>query len=475
MLNLTRLSFFFLIAAVFLAPLIGGQFEFVFAGPLYMLVLLSAFLLFISGKSTSPSLFTKGFDVIALALFVILTIIAGLGTAGAHVSVVQIVSIACFFAVFLLGRRTGRLGSETPILTAIALAGILLGVSAIAEYQVMHAEYLKQAGSEYRVFGSYLTPGFFNPGFFAGYLAMALPITLGLYCGSKKLWLTSLAGLACLAQLAAILLTGARFGAIALLFGLICFIIALTLGKALSRQTLLRLAVIAILSLVVLALFHGPMTYRVAAAHEQSHSLAFRLLTWQATANIAKNHILFGTGPGTFHLIFPQYCIAGFTRLAHNSYLQIAAETGIPALLAFIVGVGAVLLASIRGLRRSNSGNTAILSGLIAGIAASSIRNLTDSDWYVPGVALVFWFALGLASGMSRRHIEEAPAKVSPKRWVSILIGTITLILIAVIAVLNLAASPAANGRRAVETNNPKLAMAEYQLASRFAPWSADY
>ena len=57
----------------------------------------------------------------------------------------------------------------------------------------------------------------------------------------------------------------------------------------------------------------------------------FRTLTWQGTLDMAQKRPLLGWGAGTFETAFPPHQVAGFTRHAHNSYLQLFAEAGAAA------------------------------------------------------------------------------------------------------------------------------------------------
>jgi tetratricopeptide (TPR) repeat protein len=122
-------------------------------------------------------------------------------------------------------------------------------------------------------------------------------------------------------------------------------------------------------------------------------------------------HPFFGTGIGTFETAYPRHALVGYTALAHNSYLQLAAEAGIPAaLILILLAAGAWVPAcasAAKGIRSddtadSNAGEFAwipdrnlMLCGIVAGTTASLMRNAVDSDWYITGVGLSFWALLG--------------------------------------------------------------------------------
>lgn len=481
MINFSKLSLYCLLGAIFLAPLIGGGFELTANAPVYILLIFSFLLLRLPGVNEKPANRTP--ERWAQLAFLALSIVAGLTSVGKQASLIQLFEFAGFYLVFLSGVRMAGMRWEWLPATVIAAAGGVLGVAAIGEYQMMHAEYLKFTGSEYRVFGSfYGIPGFFNPGFFAGFLAMSLPITLGLYCGSHKRRLTLASAAACELQLAALLLTGTRFGAIAVLVAFACFAGLLLAGRAFSGTTLVRLAILAVMSAAPILLFHAPMFSRVAAAHEQSHSMLFRVLTWKATLNIIRDHPLLGVGPGAFQLIFPRYAIAGFTRLAHESYLQIGAESGVPCLAALLSGILLSIYAAIRGIGKRVSTTLAdapaatipILCGFIAAIVGGLIRNLTDSDWFVPGVGLVFWLSLGVASAVGRRLAEDRPRAIT-SHWPRVAGVVLLLILAATIGVSDKAAYFAGLADSDMEHASYQEALSDAKMAVALAPLSAQY
>jgi O-antigen ligase len=64
-------------------------------------------------------------------------------------------------------------------------------------------------------------------------------------------------------------------------------------------------------------------------------SLAARKALLKKSITIALQHPIFGVGPGCFMLVDSGWVVA------HNSYTELAAEAGIPALILFLVAIGA--------------------------------------------------------------------------------------------------------------------------------------
>jgi hypothetical protein len=104
-----------------------------------------------------------------------------------------------------------------------------------------------------------------------------------------------------------------------------------------------------IVGLVVLA--SVPMINRVFHAVDMDPRAYFRVYVWASAAQMALAQPIWGFGPGTFGDVYPAYRSGSLwntvTPFAHNEYLQVAAECGLPALL-FLLGLLWALLARFR-------------------------------------------------------------------------------------------------------------------------------
>lgn len=121
---------------------------------------------------------------------------------------------------------------------------------------------------------------------------------------------------------------------------------------------------------------------------EQDASTSARLQLWKSAAEIAKDHPLTGTGWGTFVSQYPAYrdprenTTAGF--YAHNDYLQLAAEGGIPALVLMLGILAGLLLQLKRSLAFKENPRALEATGLLLGSLALFIH---------AGVNFIFYFA----------------------------------------------------------------------------------
>ena len=146
---------------------------------------------------------------------------------------------------------------------------------------------------------------------------------------------------------------------------------------------------------------------------------------WINTVPLLKNTIIIGRGPGNYALYFPQNDYVGLlnthgtTNLLidkpHNTYLQIAVNTGIISLLAVLA---IFALSFIKGVKlcilRKQSQKTALQDisvGLFAGTTAFMIAALANDS--IASVNPLFWLMLGINIGLySKGHERNETANV---------------------------------------------------------------
>lgn len=128
---------------------------------------------------------------------------------------------------------------------------------------------------------------------------------------------------------------------------------------------------------VVLGLFFlvspPPMKQRALSIFSlESYANKHRIEYLKAGWKIVREYPLHGTGPDTVDMVFqnPKYGLSSIGRQnvhLHNNIVQIAAERGVPTLLAWIAFIGWAFLALLRLLRDRDA---AVFPGAAAGAAA---------------------------------------------------------------------------------------------------------
>ena len=398
--------------------------------------------------------------------------------------------LAADFALFALARRIA--GNRT-LLYGLALAAVA-GAAVVADLGVQEYIAHLRAGIPYwRIFVSS------SPDFLAGYFVLTLPVTLALFLEAPGLrGLTPLLrgmaslvlGVVLLLQLAALLTTGSRFGLVSLAAGLIVFaagvFAATRRGLVLPKATRLLLGIFGVGLVLGGAVFAKPVLIRL--QHAQDNSAAFRVWTWRGSLHMALENPVLGTGIGAWTDLYPKYALTGFTRLAHNSYLQIADECGFPALVALLAVLALLGTAITRGLRRlpdtkdSDNGsgflpmdNRVLLCGLAGALAGGIVQNLIDSDWSVFFLGAVFWTLAGLAAGqagLEEMTAEKAEAK--PSALALIAAGSAAAALLVLTATEGIGAGDAVTAA-AQKDSDPGGAAESYTAARAWDPVSSLY
>lgn len=434
-----------LVSALALSPVVGGGFGEMTNGILQILVF-GAVVLHLGLSGDARREIAKPPGLAALGLFAVVFVASVFGSEALYFSLKQLLFMAaCFGAYFLAASLCRDARVVAAAVWAIAMSAMMVSVFGIRGYAIgtgggaQFWKALLAPGDHWRLFGPFV-----NPGFFAGYLVVALPVTLGAYLVTRRAALAMLAGLGFVVQVIALLLTGTKFGIVCGVAGLMVFFVLAAGTGALRRAKFARLLVIAVVLLPLGMVFSKPVMSRISAAEaggSQVHSTEFRIYTWQATVDMIRSNPWLGVGPGAYDTAYPRYTIAGPTRYAHQSYLQIAAESGAAALVAFVAVLAAIVwrsLAAMAGPAKSDdtragrasdepvtatiswrdlvpfSARRVIACSLFAALIGSAARSLVDSDWYVLGIALPFWALAGMLvsqSGAVREYRELS------KRW----------------------------------------------------------
>lgn len=146
---------------------------------------------------------------------------------------------------------------------------------------------------------------------------------------------------------------------------------------------------------------------------------------WSRTLPMIKNAALLGYGPDNYAVAFPQDDYIGKIRAygtaqmivdkPHNILLQIAANTGVPSLIAFIVLIGFYLIQSIKLYIKSINESFLSLSGMAVFLSVSGYLTAGLFNDSVVGIAPIFWVFLGLGFAcnytLNSQNKKERPTK----------------------------------------------------------------
>lgn len=463
-----------LTVALFLSPILAGGFGVIGASIIQILIGLGGVAFALSSRRPKLVLPVAAWGLLAL------TGLAAVSVFGSE-SLYQSLRIFLLFSAYLLGfvLVVNLAGTEHRFMiapaVAIAAAGFALSALGVREFTT-------GPGSGWRVFSTFV-----NPNYFSGFLVMAIPVMLALYLSAKERAAAIALGVAVVLAVAALNLTAARFGIAAGAIGLGAFFVLGIVSRSIDKSSIKRLLIVAALTAPLLLIAIRPVAERVASASEQAHSGQFRVYTWRATADMALANPITGTGAGTFEIAFPRYAIAGYTRSAHQTFLQTASEMGLLAPVALLFSLACIALAigrgAIRARRDDNEHNSAqsktidgriralLLAGVFGGLLASTARNMVDSDWYVPALGLVFWMLAGWGYALTRREkttVENSGAG-------RIVVGALALAVTILSVSLLLGGIYAKSGRQALQRHDLRSAVDAYKIATKFVPIAAEY
>ena len=190
-----------------------------------------------------------------------------------------------------------------------------------------------------------------------------------LACGKGQTGSRLFFGIAFAAITAAMFATETRAAVVGLVLGCLLALLLLIRGK--TRLT----AVVVLLAILAGAILWIQHTRRIQWVDRNDIGTHFRVLMWEDGIRLVREYPWFGVGMETVRVHYWEWNIRGFIQYNvishfHSTFLQIAVERGIPALLAwlwFCVAYFVFLLRLIRRLR----GRSRLAAGVVVGVLAS--------------------------------------------------------------------------------------------------------
>jgi O-antigen ligase len=206
-----------------------------------------------------------------------------------------------------------------------------------------------------------------------------------------------------LAVLVALLCTGSRAGIVASLLGLTSLVLCLWIGGGGVRRPFAYLvfAVWALTILVAAGLLIGSNTFEIVAFD--------RALVYRLTLSAITDRPLTGSGlgsfPATFAALRPPSLVLPW-REAHDTYLELMLELGIPATLCLLAPVVWAMVRCLSGLLRPGSQTVSIALGAAATVLVGT-HAVVDFSAQIPAIT-IFWLAL-LGTGAAQ-VLQRAPS-----------------------------------------------------------------
>lgn len=148
---------------------------------------------------------------------------------------------------------------------------------------------------------------------------------------------------------------------------------------------------------------------RCGSASQTAPQVAERLVIWQATLQLWRDHWLLGVGPEGFFWRYPSYlpwsAHADPDLLhPHNLWLETVAGWGALGLIWFLLVVWQIW--RLGATLPSRAQPAWLMGGLLAALAAGVAHGQVDAFGALPDLALWNWLALGLLVAMKQTPMQ---------------------------------------------------------------------
>lgn len=325
--------------------------------------------------------------------------------------------VASFWLALLLAQDSRR---AHLLLGVIIVTGVLYAA---------YGYYIQLTGSnkvlwfDKRSYIDNMTSTFFNRNSYAAYAGLGLlSATAYVFQRWRRVWregsrhffwrdvLSALAGreiywlLLPVTFFAALVLSASRAGFASCMAGLAVLIIGLAINK---NMPLLRLfGIVAALAAFGLGglFIGGNMLVERLNANMVSEDLDMRVGVYKLTWEAIKANPWFGYGLGNFDTAFRLYrdsSVVGWFQEAHNEYLEMMMDLGIPAALLWFLGIALLAWRCIYGMvTRKKDGIFPVLA--LAALTQEGLHSILDFSLQVPAVAVTFAAILGMGVAQSR-------------------------------------------------------------------------
>lgn len=265
-----------------------------------------------------------------------------------------------------------------------------------------------------RVYGT-LKP--YNPNLLGGYFVSAIPALfgmLGYFLLNKKYTPAIVSAVLTLLSVIALFLTGCRGSYIGCMV-ILCGIFVVSAKYLWKNYKNIYLAIVGSVAAFVSAaiIFVSSLRARVfsifAMRHDSSNS--FRFNVYQSSLQMAKDNWLLGIGVGNknFREIYGLYMKTGFDALsAYNIFLEIAVESGVFALIAFVGFLVVMIKNAVKYIMKSeNIQNVIFISAALISISAVMVHGLVDTVFFRPQIQFVFWTMAAIVSSILKKECNN--------------------------------------------------------------------
>jgi len=332
------------------------------------------------------------------------------------------------------------------LLEIASLTALLVSFFGILQYVRLPLLIPESTTRVYSTFG--------HPNFLAGYLVGIIPISLGLSLTVSSPIKRKLLFLSLILQVLCLFLTLSRSGFLSLTSSLSLFIFIGFYHKKIKLSSFRNIKVhyhkiflfVALLIVISALILNIPKIEisRLTSLFTPSinNSVWLRVLEFKGTLNAIIENFLFGTGPGTFSIYFPDFQTQDFSKVvierdeflrhAHNEFLEVWAETGFFGVVTFL---GIIISSLYIGFRHLKSNKLDayffLLLGILSSIIGITIQMTFSISFRFIVTPLIFWSFLGTINGLEISTVSKTvQTKIRYKRTVYIISIGISLLFL---------------------------------------------
>ena len=337
-------------------------------------------------------------DLPLIALF-LLAVISSFSSIEMYASLHALMKLANYIVLYFIIVNTIRERDQVRrVAYTITIVGAFLSLFGIIKYVGGVSPFWWDYDVKYK--GMVATFGCKNH--LAGYMEMAIPITIGLLMAVKNGWAKALCGFSLFFLCIALTLSLSRGGWMSGLFA-VGFMFIVYLLKTKTRHRGLMVTAVVVTTVVVLTVLASTRVIErlETLTHGQDvPNWQLRTAVWSETLDLIRDHPFLGTGPGTFAVAFTPYRPAGLNLRflhAHNDYLHSISETGILTAGIILWLVVAAFWSGIRKIMATISRLTmGITLGSLSGIVAITVHSVVDFNLHIMANAILFTVLAGL-------------------------------------------------------------------------------
>jgi O-antigen ligase len=377
---------------------------------------------------------TAALPMLALLLLAIVESVAFTSSNGKRVSLSMdveatrhVATVLFFLAIAFIGAANFLVTRERLFILAkvLTIFGAVLAGFALMQHLTWNGRIYWLRLTAYKAFGPFV-----NRHCFAGYMAMLVPLPLGLIVRVVRGQTRLLYGFAAALMGTAVFVSDSRSGVISLA-GSMVFMMMLNRRSSPVNQMndparhgvwrLLRIGPITVVALAMIAsaIWMGASGIVEHFGDAVDQQLTFgapdvgRAMIWRDTLDMIRHHPVLGVGLGAYETIYPTYqtMSASFrVNYAHNDYLQVLADTGIVGGAIAGCFIVVVFLAIYRGVRSRNPLCAAMALAAGTGIVAVLIQSISDTDLQIPSNALLFLILCAVVANTGETNETAAGA-----------------------------------------------------------------